>query len=294
MKSLRIVLLVVAALSLVSCDSTLDSPTTIQESYLHGRAAWSPDGKSIVFSSLVESQVGMYITDTMGTSVRQIVQGEGVGATWSPDGKWIAFSRSGSLYRVKPSGDSLQQLTDAIGAIRPAWSKDGSKIAFVIRSSTGLSAPWLFDVAGKTTTQLFSRGDFPMWHPTTGELVLLDGQYDAASGYVAYSFFAVTIANTSTRVVATFSASADCGFCSMRPSGTDIAFGLLSPSDYSQIWVYNITQNRHTKITTDGGDYPAWSPDGSRIVYTRTQKGDGGLWIMNPDGTGGRRLTKAQ
>jgi len=46
------------------------------------------------------------------------------------------------------------------------------------------------------------------------------------------------------------------------------------------------------RLTDDGGDYPAWSPDGKMIVYTRTTAGDGGLWIMNAEGGGKRRLTR--
>ena len=45
------------------------------------------------------------------------------------------------------------------------------------------------------------------------------------------------------------------------------------------------------RLTDDGGDYPAWSPDASSIVYTRTLPGDGGLWIMDADGANKRRLT---
>lgn len=291
-KRSSIALLIGLPFAFSSCDMTTDSPTTLNESYVHGRAAWSPDGKTIVFSSLVESQQGMFITDTLGANVRQIVQGEGIGASWSPDGNWIVFSRTGSLFKVKPNGDSLTQLTDAVGAIRPAWSKDGSKIAFVILDAIGVPATWIHDVATKTSTALYSYGDFPSWHPTTGELVLLNGQYDTYSGYMAYAFVAVTVAPVSTRVIGSFSASAECGFCTIRPTGSDIVFGVVPPYDYTQIWIYNIAQNHHTKLTDDGGDYPAWSPDGSRIVYTRTAQGEGGLWIMNADGSGKRRLTK--
>ncbi len=287
-------LLIAVVFAFSSCDNPADTSTTINESYFHGRAAWSPDGKSIVFSSLVQNQVGIYVTDTLGVNMLQIVQGEGVGASWSPDGNWIVFARSGSLFKVKSNGDSLKQLTDAVGAIRPAWSKDGSMIAFIIRDAAGGSATWIYDVAKTTSTTVLSRGDFPSWYPTTGELVLLDAQYDAYSGYVAYAFFALTISTTSTRVIGTFNAAADCGFCTIRPSGTDIVYAIAPPTDYTQIWMYSISQNRHTRLTDDGGDYPAWSPDGSKIVYTRTQQGDGGLWIMNADGTGKRRLTKPQ
>ena len=96
------------------------------------------------------------------------------------------------------------------------------------------------------------------------------------------------------RVIGSFNAVADCGFSTISPSGAEIAFGVLPPENYAQIWIYNIVQNHLSKLTDDGGDYPAWSPDGSKIVYTRTQQGDGGLWIMNADGSGKRRLTKAQ
>lgn len=281
-------------LVLSSCDMSTNSPTTLNESYIHGRAAWSPDGKSIVFFSLVQDKPGMFITDTLGTNVRQIVQGEGIGASWSPDGAWIVFSRSGSLFKVKPSGDSLTQLTDAIGATRPSWSKDGSKIAFVLLDAIGVPTTWIYDVAKKVPTALYSYGDYPSWEPKTGEVVLLNGQYDTYSGYMAYSFVAVTVSPLSTRVIGSFSAAAECGFSSIRPTGTDIVFGVVPPYDYTQIWIYNISQNRHSRLTDDGGDYPAWSPDGARIVYTRTQQGDGGLWIMNADGTGKRRLTKPQ
>ena len=292
-KNLCFVLLCALPLALSSCDNPVDS-TTISESYLHGRAAWSPDGKSIAFSSLVQNQAGIYVTDTIGANIRQIVSGEGVGVSWSPDGAWIVFARAGRLFKVKPSGDSLKQVTDSVGAVRPAWSKNGSMIAYITLDAMGGSATWIYDVTKATSTMVLPRGDFPSWHPTSGELVLMDAQYDAYSGYVSYAFFALTVSTASTRVIGSFSAAADCGFCTIRPSATDIAYAIVPPTDYTQIWIYNIAQNLHTRLTDDGGNYPAWSPDGSRIVYTRSQQGDGGLWIMNADGTGKRRLTKAQ
>ena len=37
--------------------------------------------------------------------------------------------------------------------------------------------------------------------------------------------------------------------------------------------------------------HPAWSPDGRKIAYRRNRYGNGGLYTMNPDGSGHTQLT---
>ena len=284
----------IALLLLLSCDSVNSPSSAISDSYLHGRSAWSPDGKTIAFTSLVSGQEGIYLTDTLGANIHRILQGQGVGVTWSPDGNWLAFAKAGSIFKMKPNGDSLKQLTDAVGAVRPAWSVDGSKIAFIEVDALGYTSLWVYDLAKTASSLIVSWGDYPSWLSTTGEIIVLDGQYDPYSGYNAYAFIAVDPATSVNRLITSFSAAADCGFCAVSPKATDIVFSALPSNDYSEIYKYNLSLGSNSKLTSDGGDYPAWSPDGSEIVYTRTQQGDGGLWIMNADGSGRRRLTKAQ
>jgi Tol biopolymer transport system component len=43
-----------------------------------------------------------------------------------------------------------------------------------------------------------------------------------------------------------------------------------------------------TRLTNNGGGQPAWSPDGSRIVFVRSND----IYVMNANGTGVTRLTK--
>jgi tol-pal system beta propeller repeat protein TolB len=38
---------------------------------------------------------------------------------------------------------------------------------------------------------------------------------------------------------------------------------------------------------------PAWSPDGSRIVFESTRSGNSDIWVMNADGTSPRQLTRS-
>ena len=71
---------------------------------------------------------------------------------WSPDGKWIVFASNrtpdGSrgnfhLYIMRPDGSDVRRLLENDGIVddaRPAWSPDGTMIAFNREFATGISA----------------------------------------------------------------------------------------------------------------------------------------------------------
>jgi len=92
--------------------------------------------------------------------------------------------------------------------------------------------------------------------------------------------------------------------------GTRLAFvpgcggGCGSAGDpYHGIRVVDIEQGTDRLILPSEGVFAlAWSPDGSRIAYvtvtdyqpdTRTFQPDGGIWVINADGSGAERLTQA-
>ena len=273
------------------CDSTTVSPevTPVAE-YLHVRADWSPDGKTIAFSSLVQNATGMMLVDSSGANLKTISSGDVLGATWSPDGLWIGFTQAGTLYTIKANGDSLRPLANVTNAIRPSWSPTGKKIAYVPRDAgTGV---WLYDLATASATMLIAYGSFPSWNRLNGEVVILDARYDIGTGVLVYYFVGVDPTTRLSRTIGAFATVSDCGFSRISPDGNTILYSLKRPDDYVQIWSYDILRSQHKQLTTDGGDFAAWSPDGKKIVYTRTQAGDGTLWVMNPDGSGKRQLTK--
>ena len=77
-----------------------------------------------------------------------------------------------------------------------------------------------------------------------------------------------------------------------RPESERIAYNEL---EVDTIWVMNADGTNQVRLATDAQD-PAWSPDGTRIVYT-SQNYSGAdiwhdeVWVMNADGTDRRRLT---
>lgn len=56
------------------------------------------------------------------------------------------------------------------------------------------------------------------------------------------------------------------------------------------VWVLDPRTNDVTRLTSPGDNRsPSWSPDGSRIAWMR---GGDGLWIMDSDGSGARRVSQ--
>jgi Tol biopolymer transport system component len=106
--------------------------------------AWSPDGKWIAFNSDRSGSGSIWVIRPDGADLRQVTNIPGISEypTWSPDSTRIAFHCT--FGRVLPQGvgdfeicvvnadgTGLIQLTDAPGESKlPAWSRDGSKIAF--------------------------------------------------------------------------------------------------------------------------------------------------------------------
>lgn len=116
----------------------------------HGRALglrWSPDGSVIAWTgSAPRGRSGdhIWVLPLPAGRARQLTSGprDDVQPSWSPDGRSVVFVRRfeqaarrqppiyGDLYIVSAGDQRLTRLTYGIAAWSPAWSPDGSLIAF--------------------------------------------------------------------------------------------------------------------------------------------------------------------
>ena len=81
---------------------------------------------------------------------------------WSPDGQWIVFTseRNGSadLYRMRPDGSGLEQLTrDPAYDDQAAFSPDGNRLAFVTTRADGRANLWILDLKTRATISSIRR-----------------------------------------------------------------------------------------------------------------------------------------
>ncbi len=135
---------------------------------------WSPDGSRIAFSSDRMALDDIWVMDADGSDPTRVTRGPKIDERpdWSPDGTTIVFSRNGNdLWTVAPDGTGLFRLTftQRRSEFAPAYSPDGTKIAYDRVTSTGRLAIWIADADGSDPVrQTFARQDlFPDWGPSS-------------------------------------------------------------------------------------------------------------------------------
>jgi TolB protein len=118
----------------------LNDPNTLTPLVTDPSNDWNPDwcGDQILFSSDRTGTNQLFVINTDGNGLRMIETGgvEAFYGAWSPDCSKIAYLSSPDIYIVDVAGGEPTQLTSRIGYTEdPAWSPDGTQIAFV--SDTG-------------------------------------------------------------------------------------------------------------------------------------------------------------
>lgn len=289
---LHIALLIALAFSAFSCSTPADTISSSPSTYLHTRPAWTSDGRSISFANTATGSGGIWAIDSNGQNLR-LLHGAPTGdvsSSWSPDAKRITFSLGGQIFIKIIGTDTLLTVSATANSMRPTWSPDGRSIAYIQRYPSSPSSVWVKNLAGGTEQMVEWAGDYVAWFPGTRRLLV--GQItvagDGSYGYILRSDAADSSSGVDLATIRTFD---NCGFFVPSIDGKKVYFSRISDNAIAQIWSLDLTTYKTAQITTDGGDYPAVSPDGSRIVYTRPVFNDGCLWIMNIDGTGKHRLT---
>ena len=150
----------------------------------NGDATWSPNGTQIAFVSFRNNNVPqIFIMRSDGTGIRQITHDNAGKAelAWSPAANRIAFVRTPpaggdrEIYSINTNGTGLTDLSHDPGSydVEPAWSPDGSQIAYsgpFQQGSVGGDL-WIMDANGTNPHPLvhedngYSDGGYPAWSP---------------------------------------------------------------------------------------------------------------------------------
>jgi TolB protein len=219
--------------------------------------AWSPDGGHVVYRDSrrgINRDDEIFVVNATGDRARNISRdpANDWGPDWSPDGSTIVFNsdRDGVMggFLVRPDGSHLRKIHTDAYVEYPAWSPDGTRIAFMGGTSAAEYDIWTVGVDGTGLTQLtdsFGPDGWPAWSP--------DGK---------------RIAFTSVRDDCSYSDAPDC-----RTTGD------IGP--HHDVWVVNVDGTGLTRVTSEFGQFLAWSPDGRYLLVSGYD-----LYVIRPDGTG--------
>ena len=208
----------------------------------------------------------------------------------------IAYSFSGSegleLHTILPDGSGDQVVPTPPGLPwLPAWSPDGSQLAVAIfPTGGGDRAIWVLDADGSNARQIASAENVsvPSWSPD-GSAIAYSATSDGRT-----EIRLVSPDGTSERVIHGEGAQGTFAIFSAKfsPDGREILFDRGTDSGFD-IFVMDVDGTDVRRITTTGTDYdPHWSPDGSRIAFTRQGEGaQSDIYVMDADGANVQQLT---
>jgi Tol biopolymer transport system component len=286
-------------------------PDLVHKEY--GTPFWGPNGW-IIFGHCPQDSIGNDIIDSSGwyrirpdgSDKKVMFLNNNVGVLISPrgissDGKWIAAHGNGQIFKVSAEGNSIVQITiDPVLKFFPTWSPDGRWLAFTINDDLPFKKRGLYKtncdggIYGFWMNIDSTRPSaiMPSWSPKGTEIAFV--LYRPNFGFKDLALF-----DTATQQVRIL-LQTDVGVHEpvFSPDGSKLLFYMVPETENPSIWVISRDGSSLRKLTFEGGMYPSWSPDGSKIVYVKftydwrvAGTDNGTLWVMNADGSHKYQLT---
>jgi Tol biopolymer transport system component len=237
------------------------NPISLGPSHGQMPIAWSPDGSRLLLraAGLNAFNGDLCVLNADGSQTRLTGDGLSVEGSFSPDGTKVVFSRQDDgLYVIDAKGGTPHLIAKSYGAWllgAPAWSPDGSRIAYTVYLEGGPEGLtyqiWTVNPDGTDPRPLVDLGE-------------CGG--GGCSGGLAWS-----------------------------PDGSTLTFHSRRASLVGTVAIQRIYSVRADGSglhrINEHGFQPAWSPDGSRIAYLRDYGfAEVGLYTMAVDGSDVRQV----
>jgi len=253
----------------------------------------STRSEQIAFVSDRDGNLEIYVMNSDGSMQTRLTthEADDEWPSMSPDGKQIVFISNrdepnrfscmltrdcnSEVYIINTDGTGLTRLTDSPNAeMFPMWSPDGTHIAFERNNDI-----YKMNLDGSNQINLTNDDMpnlYPIWMPDGQHIVILSARDGSLQFYTM---------------------NADGSDLQMMDSG-------LPPSTFPKKIYIVLGKNGQFYIRLDDllyhsmedsgsalGEFPMWSPDGTKIAFHSDRDGNLEIYVINADGSGFTRLT---
>jgi len=278
------------------------APRAVTGGDFDGNPTWSPDGRSLAFTSKRSQKKGeatlhVLPVDSPGETRTIATMNDGVGeVSWSPDGKWLAFVSRTRDERYDAEDESWQaprKIERFFSKLdNEGWIYDRPSHVYVV-AADGTGSP------RNLTPGEFQHG-FINWKPDSSGLVLSSQRHDTWDLDFATALYSVSLDGD---IAALSRLDGSYGAPVVSPDGTQVAFlgaddsqtypqnvhvGLLPSSGGEHKWLSR--QLDRTFETTSGGMALVWLDD-TTLLASAEDRGQTHLYRVTVDGAAPKAVT---
>jgi TolB protein len=266
------------------------------------QAAFPGANGKIAFTSSRDGNAQIYTMNSDGGDVLRLTNDPGSGSSepaWSSDGRMLAFrgscqGRPWAVCVMNSDGSGERPVTDTgfvndTGA--PSWSPDGRRIVFQGERTPGDTDLYVVNVDGTGLVNLTNTPDgsggfgekTPAWSPDGSKIAFSKMVPPCCSNWEIFVMNADGTGTTRLTFDSDFDSAPD-----WSPDGKKIAYW---SQPFGELRIMNANGSADTGFSPPAlGFQPAWSPDGTRIVWSGVSNGND-IEVMNADGSDRQDIT---
>lgn len=255
-------------------------------------------GTRLAFVAATTGNPEIYLANTDGTGRMQLtfdarndlyprLSADRREIVWSSDRGAAIFA----LYRMWTDGSHPVRVTfGSRPATQPAFSPDGLKIAFVRWTGAATSAISVINRDGTNEVRVSPDGGQafgPGWSPDGAQLVFASNHADGVTPVL----YRMPAGGGTLSAISHGGTDFPTGGADWSPNGTRIAYATNVANHGLGITLIDPTGANRLELTHNNDTDPAWSHDGSKLLFTTLASGTSQLASVNADGSGLAVLT---